>query len=169
MNKRHGVLLLFSAMTAVSVIWTAMHSDESDIAAAQPARDHPTAARAPLAVEPGKLSVQPLRSRASIQSSTSSNLDDEDEMFRPTSWAPPASLVPPLPPGLAEKPAGPFTYIGKMTTPTGWKVFLSKDGETFVVSAGDTILHDYKIENIALPTMTISNKPLHLVQTLQID
>ncbi|OXC74354.1 hypothetical protein [Caballeronia sordidicola] len=169
MNKRHGVLLLFSGMTAVSVIWTAMHSDESNIAAAQSVRNHPTAARARPMLEPGKLSVQPLRPRVSIQSSISSNLDDEDEMFRPTSWASPASLVPPLPPALAEKPAGPFTYIGKMTTPAGWKVFLSKDGETFVVSAGDTILHDYKIESIALPNITITNKPLHLMQTLQID
>ncbi|AME28682.1 hypothetical protein [Burkholderia sp. PAMC 26561] len=169
MNKRRTLLLVLSGLTLVSVIWTATRSDNTESATVQPVRKSAAISGEHRSTDIAKPSVKPLRSRLIDQGASATSLAEEDDMFRPTSWAPPVSLVPPLPPALAEKPAGPFTYVGKMTTPTGWKVFLSKDGETFVVSAGDTILNDYKIDSIALPTITISNRPLHLVQTLQID
>jgi hypothetical protein len=91
-------------------------------------------------------------------------------LFAPHSWTPPppppsAPLSPPPP--LA--PPLPFKYLGKLKDTDKWQVFLARDNVTFIVNENDVIENEYRIQQIAPPSMTLLYLPLNQAQSLTIE
>lgn len=88
-------------------------------------------------------------------------------MFPTKSW-----YVPPPVSKIVQRPSAPslpFVYIGSMREDENkYSVFLERQGRTYIVSAGDTIDVNYRVEAITPPIMTLIYLPLDEKQTVQI-
>lgn len=96
-------------------------------------------------------------------------------LFSASGWSPiPPLNSPVVAPVVATSPSKPvappldFVYIGKSQTQDGWKVFLSRGNQTFVVGEGDTVQDTYRIQAIQPPVLELLYLPLNEVQTISI-
>lgn len=89
------------------------------------------------------------------------------DVFTAKSWyvPPPVSNVRPVP----SAPPLPFIYIGKMLEEGNkYSVFLERQSRTYIVSAGEKIDVNYRVDTIIPPVMTLTYLPLDIKQTVQI-
>lgn len=84
------------------------------------------------------------------------------DLFPRQSWY----VAPPPPP--PTMPPLPFSYLGKFIDGENVVVFLSSADQNFAVREGDVVNGNYRIDEIAPPTMTITYLPLNQKQTLEI-
>ena len=65
-------------------------------------------------------------------------------------------------------PPLPYKFAGKAHDGSGWKVFLARGENTYIVHAAMTLEGSYRVESIAPPVMTLTYLPLNQTQTLDI-
>lgn len=85
---------------------------------------------------------------------------------------PPAAVAPPPPPPPAPKaPPLPFSFVGLLEKGAGPKpaAFLARGDALLVVSAGDTVESDYRIESLSATEVVITYLPLNERQRLLIS
>lgn len=96
----------------------------------------------------------------------------ETNAFPTRDWTPPPPPPPPaplpLPPAPPQAPPIPFIYLGKINQDKQWSVFLGQQDRTYSVIVGDKIGHEYKVESIAPPVMTLLYLPLKQSQSISI-
>ena len=92
--------------------------------------------------------------------------EDVRDMFAAKSW-----YVAPRPMKAAKPtaPPVPFVYIGKLAE-QGEKavIILARQNRTYTVSEGDVLDHDYRIDEVRPPVLTLTYLPLNIKQTIQI-
>lgn len=82
---------------------------------------------------------------------------------------PPPVEAAPLPPPKPAVPPLPFLFIGKLGDETGqFIVFVSVRGRNYAVKTGDTLIHQYRVDDIRPPTMTVTYLPMNIQQTMSI-
>ncbi len=74
-----------------------------------------------------------------------------------------------LAPSKAVAPPLPFTLVGQQMQDGIQQVFLSHEGKTYVVKAGDKIEDVYLVEAVEAHQMTLIYLPLNELQTLNLD
>ena len=89
--------------------------------------------------------------------------------FKAQRWEPPPPPPPPpAPPPKPMAPPLPYKFAGKVHDGSGWKVFLARGENTYIVHAAMTLEGSYRVESIAPPLMTLTYLPLNQTQTLDI-
>ena len=89
--------------------------------------------------------------------------------FKAQRWEPPPPPPPPpAPPPKPMAPPLPYKFAGKAHDGSGWKVFLARGENTYIVHAAMTLEGSYRVESIAPPVMTLTYLPLNQTQTLDI-
>jgi len=93
------------------------------------------------------------------------------EIFASQTFDPP----PPPPPRAPEvasappvAPALPFTYLGKKLDDAKWEVWLAIGDQTLYVREGSVVEHDYAVNSIRPPLLTLTYLPLKQMQTMTI-
>lgn len=89
--------------------------------------------------------------------------------FASRSFAPPRPAAAAGKSAPAAKPSAPplpFAYLGKMIEDGKLAVFLSRGGESYSVSAGDTIGGEYRVEAVTDKEITFTYLPLKTKQRL---
>lgn len=90
------------------------------------------------------------------------------DLFTARSWAPPPPPPMAAVPEVPQAPPLPFQVLGKKREGPRWEVYLSREGQTFIVHEGSFIDDTYKVDRIAPPTISIVHVPLGQTQTLDI-
>ena len=90
------------------------------------------------------------------------------EMFPARSWEPPSPPPSARKPEPPRAPPLPFTFLGRIVEDGTTAVFLARQGDTYVVRAGDTIDNAYRIDEINGAAVELTYLPLQQRQTLQI-
>jgi len=92
--------------------------------------------------------------------------------FPQRDWTPPPPPPPPAPPppplAPPQAPPLPFSFFGKIIEGKQWTVFLAQQDRIHAVVVGDMIGHEYKVESITPPMMTLTYLPLKQTQSLPI-
>lgn len=114
---------------------------------------------------PRELTVLEIALRGEAPSPNAS--DAAASLFTSQTWVPPPAPAPPPPKPAA--PPLPFSYLGKQQENGVWTVFLSREGDTLLVKAGDQVDSTYRVISIAPPTMTMQYVPLNEPQDLAIE
>jgi hypothetical protein len=88
--------------------------------------------------------------------------------FQAQSWEPPAMVIPRRnsPPRAPEAPPIPFAYVGKMIEGATTTVFLTKQGDNYMVRAGDTLDGTYRVEEVGDEALVLMYLPLRAKQIL---
>jgi len=93
--------------------------------------------------------------------------------FTVSSWLPPPPPPPPPPPVVIPPPTAPplpFAYLGALgANPQKSQVFLSNGDRLLIVSPGDVIDGQYRIDSIASGVITITYLPLRIRQMLSTE
>lgn len=95
---------------------------------------------------------------------------------KPVVTAPPVVLPPPppvqaapMPPPKPAAPPLPFLFIGKLGDEAGqYTVFVSARGRNYAVKTGDTVMQQYRVDEIRPPSMTLTYLPMNIQQTMSI-
>jgi len=107
-----------------------------------------------------------LKTRAKSEEQKDINVFPQRDWTPPPPPPPPAP--PPPPPAPPQAPPLPFSFLGKIIEGKQWTVFLSQQDRTHAVVVGDVIGHEYKVESIVPPLITLSYLPLKQTQSLSI-
>jgi len=99
------------------------------------------------------------------------------DVFNQTSWYVPPPPVPhaaklaepvtPPPPPVASAPLLPFSYLGRYGDGDTKTVILVKGEKVYPVKVGDVIDGTYRVEKIALGTVSLTYLPLNVLQQMR--
>lgn len=157
-RPRHLLLGIALLATLAATIWVGQREPENDVVSVPNQRDSLPPAPIPSSDKPTAGAEQQL----STPLPRSANEGEIVNLFPKQSWyvapPPPAPSAPPLP----------FSYLGKYSDGNEVVVFVSSGEQNFVVHQGDIVNGNYRIDEIAPPTMTITYLPLNQKQTLEI-
>ncbi|WP_431226174.1 hypothetical protein [Burkholderia contaminans] len=92
--------------------------------------------------------------------------------FTASSWLPPPPVVPPPPetrPAPPTAPPVPFVYLGQQDAKSAKpQVFLGNGDQLLIVSPGDVIGGQYRVESVSASNVVLTYLPLNQVQTVLI-
>ncbi|MCA8254968.1 hypothetical protein LGM89_16960 [Burkholderia sp. AU31624] len=92
--------------------------------------------------------------------------------FTASSWLPPPPVVPPPPetrPAPPTAPPVPFVYLGQQDARSAKpQVFLGNGDQLLIVSPGDVIGGQYRVESVSASNVVLTYLPLNQVQTVLI-
>ncbi|SEK09998.1 hypothetical protein [Paraburkholderia diazotrophica] len=190
---RRGVLgLCLIATIALSVKEWRASQGSAAMAAVNPARHRATlppasardAAKERWTKAPGKTTnaastVAPSASHAADTSSEKlaalrkpMSLESRNNPFAASSWLPPPPRVvqaPPEPPPPPTAPPVPFVYLGKLDGSTlKPRVFLSSGDQLLIVSQGEIVDGQYRVESISDGDIVLTYLPLNQKQVISI-
>jgi hypothetical protein len=99
------------------------------------------------------------------------SVDSANNPFAASSWLPPAPAAPPPAPTVrADPPTAPpvpFTYMGELDAQTGKpRVFLSNGDRLLIVSPGEVIDGQYRIESVSATNVVLTYLPLNQQQVM---
>ncbi|KWZ61049.1 hypothetical protein WK57_11050 [Burkholderia ubonensis] len=128
-------------------------------AAASSARvDAPTPAATP------REKLAALRAPVSVESA--------NDPFTASSWLPPPPVEAPLPtarPAPPTAPPVPFTYVGELDAKADKpQVFLSNGDQLLIVSPGDVIDGQYRVDSVSASNVVLTYLPLNQTQVVSI-
>ncbi|KWB82291.1 hypothetical protein [Burkholderia ubonensis] len=131
----------------------------SAAAAASGARvDAPTPAATP------REKLAALRAPVSVESA--------NDPFTASSWLPPPPVEAPLPtarPAPPTAPPVPFTYVGELDAKADKpQVFLSNGDQLLIVSPGDVIDGQYRVDSVSASNVVLTYLPLNQTQVVSI-
>ncbi|KVN22627.1 hypothetical protein WJ63_00275 [Burkholderia pyrrocinia] len=117
---------------------------------------------APAATQRDKLAA--LRAPVSVESA--------NDPFTASSWLPPPVEVPPPPvarPAPPTAPPMPFTYVGELDAKAEKpQVFLSNGDQLLIVSPGDVIDGQYRVDSVSASNVVLTYLPLNQMQVVSI-
>ena len=165
MKTRHVLLGAgFAASAAIAIL-----GDRTpDGAIAEPiARGAVVASASPASSTKGRTppTIAALRPRAELLGRAGGEIfasQSFDPPPPPPPRAPEVASAPPVPPAL------PFTYLGKKRDGENWEVWLSVGDQTYYVREGSLVEHDYAVNAIRPPLLTLTYLPLKQMQTMTI-
>lgn len=159
-GKSRPVLLgLALAATLAASVWVSrQESGEEEAVQPRPRLSVPASTGAKAEASPEDREQLPAAARAPRPAGKEEVID----LFPRQTW-----YVPPPPPPPTAPPL-PFTYLGKVVDGNEMVVFVSLAERNFAVHKGEVINGNYRIDDIAPPTMTVTYLPLNQKQTLDI-
>ncbi|MBF5014254.1 hypothetical protein [Burkholderia pseudomultivorans] len=100
------------------------------------------------------------------------SLDAAHDPFTASSWLPPPPVVPPPPetrPAPPTAPPVPFVYLGQQDPKAAKpQVFLGNGDQLLIVSPGDVIGSQYRVESVTETNVVLTYLPLNQVQMVPI-
>lgn len=167
LRPRHLLLGLALLATLAASVWVGERQPKDESAPALPARSERAAPSSTSSDSPASPAApaKPADAAAPQLGTPQPRPASEGEivnLFAKQSW-----FVPP-PPSPPSAPPLPYTYLGKYIDGKETVVFLSTADQNLVVRKGDVLDGNYRIDDIAPPTMTITYLPLNQKQTLEI-
>ncbi|WP_321917712.1 MULTISPECIES: hypothetical protein [unclassified Paraburkholderia] len=175
----YRVLVAARQMPAQVAVLDTQHRNDSHLRPDARHRKHPSAAAdkaaAPAsgaqgadvgtAVESAHAKLLSLRAPLSLESN--------HDPFTVSSWLPPPPPVEvpvvPVQPAAPTAPPVPFTYVGQIDAKAARpQVFLSNGDQLLIVSPGDVIDNQYRIESVSESDVVLTYLPLHERQVVAI-
>ncbi|KML46761.1 proline rich protein [Burkholderia cepacia] len=126
---------------------------------------------APRPASAGAAAATPQEKLAALRAPVS--IEAAHDPFTASSWLPPAPVVvPTLPdtrPAPPSAPPVPFTYVGEQDAKAAKPhVFLSNGDQLLIVSPGDVIDGQYRVESVSESNVVLTYLPLNQVQVVAI-
>ncbi|WP_321790258.1 hypothetical protein [Burkholderia pyrrocinia] len=129
----------------------------------------PASASAPRSASAGAAQT-PQEKLAALRAPVS--VEAAHDPFTASSWLPPPVEVPTLPetrPAPPSAPPVPFTYVGEQDAKAAKPhVFLSNGDQLLIVSPGDVIDGQYRVESVSESSVVLTYLPLNQVQVVSI-
>ncbi|HGL6717194.1 hypothetical protein NTJ56_06310 [Burkholderia contaminans] len=141
-------------------------------AASAPVRAHvaPASHAAAPAPAPHAAAPTPREQLAALRAPVS--VEAAHDPFTASSWLPPPPVVPPPPetrPAPPTAPPVPFVYLGQQDARSAKpQVFLGNGDQLLIVSPGDVIGGQYRVESVSGSNVVLTYLPLNQVQTVLI-
>ncbi|KAG8151559.1 hypothetical protein [Burkholderia catarinensis] len=131
----------------------------------------PASAAAPRSASAATAAATPQEKLAALRAPVS--VEAAHDPFTASSWLPPPPVVvPPLPetrPAPPSAPPVPFTYVGEQDAKAVKPhVFLSNGDQLLIVSPGDVIDGQYRVESVSESNVVLTYLPLNQVQVVSI-
>ncbi|UXU88959.1 hypothetical protein [Burkholderia sp. S-53] len=131
----------------------------------------PASAAAPRPASAGTAAATPQEKLAALRAPVS--IEAAHDPFTASSWLPPPPVVvPTLPdtrPAPPSAPPVPFTYVGEQDAKAAKPhVFLSNGDQLLIVSPGDVIDGQYRVESVSESNVVLTYLPLNQVQVVAI-
>ncbi|TCW77981.1 hypothetical protein C5O80_32930 [Burkholderia sp. SRS-46] len=178
-----GYRMLVAASPAPHAAFDRLHRDGLAVQPAgghraPPSRASAQAASAALAaaapgapVDPHAPAATPREKLAALRAPVS--IESANDPFTASSWLPPPPVdVPPLPAARAAPPTAPpvpFTYVGELDAKADKpRVFLSNGDQLLIVSPGDVIDGQYRIDSVSASNVVLTYLPLNQMQVVSI-
>ncbi|KVO34280.1 hypothetical protein [Burkholderia ubonensis] len=119
---------------------------------------------APTPATPPREKLAALRAPVSVESA--------NDPFTASSWLPPPPVEAPLPtarPAPPTAPPVPFTYVGELDAKADKpQVFLSNGDQLLIVSPGDVIDGQYRVDAVSASNVVLTYLPLNQTQVVSI-
>ncbi|RQR26208.1 hypothetical protein DIE23_30275 [Burkholderia sp. Bp9143] len=148
-----------------------VHRDSARVAPA-PARARIAAASHAAAPAPAshEAAATPRERLAALRAPVS--VDAAHDPFTASSWLPPPPVVPPPPetrPAPPTAPPVPFVYLGQQDARSAKpQVFLGNGDQLLIVSPGDVIDSQYRVESVSESNVVLTYLPLNQIQMVPI-
>ncbi|RQR48999.1 hypothetical protein DIE21_20775 [Burkholderia sp. Bp9140] len=148
-----------------------VHRDSGRVAPA-PARARIAAASHAAAPAPAshEAAATPREKLAALRAPVS--VDAAHDPFTASSWLPPPPVVPPPPetrPAPPTAPPVPFVYLGQQDAKSAKPhVFLGNGDQLLIVSPGDVIDSQYRVESVSESNVVLTYLPLNQIQMVPI-
>ncbi|RKU02085.1 hypothetical protein C7H84_15990 [Burkholderia sp. Nafp2/4-1b] len=140
---------------------SASHAASASLAASAAPASSPAAHDAP---------ITPRERLAALRAPVS--VDAAHDPFTASSWLPPPPVVPPAPeirPAPPTAPPVPFVYLGQQDPKASKpQVFLGNGDQLLIVSPGDVIDSQYRVESVSESNVVLTYLPLNQVQMVPI-
>lgn len=157
------IFLASAGATAVALAYAFAPEPDSDlVVAARPVR---SANKVSVAATPPPATPAGAAARNGITLSAAAD-PFVPSSFVPPPPPPPVAVAPPPPPA-PKAPPLPFTFVGLLESGAGKPAaFLSFGDALLIVSAGETIEHDYRVESLSPAEIVLTYLPLNEKQRL---
>ncbi|KVX21760.1 hypothetical protein WL03_07025 [Burkholderia ubonensis] len=100
------------------------------------------------------------------------SVESANDPFTASSWLPPPPVEAPLPtarPAPPTAPPVPFTYVGELDAKADKpQVFLSNGDQLLIVSPGDVIDGQYRVDSVSASNVVLTYLPLNQTQVVSI-
>ncbi|KVD54459.1 hypothetical protein WI85_09290 [Burkholderia ubonensis] len=100
------------------------------------------------------------------------SVESANDPFAASSWLPPPPVEAPLPtarPAPPTAPPVPFTYVGELDAKADKpQVFLSNGDQLLIVSPGDVIDGQYRVDSVSASNVVLTYLPLNQTQVVSI-
>ncbi|QVN19709.1 hypothetical protein [Burkholderia pyrrocinia] len=131
----------------------------------------PASAAAPRSASAGTVAATPQEKLAALRAPVS--VEAAHDPFTASSWLPPppvaAPTLPETRPAPPSAPPVPFTYVGEQDAKAAKPhVFLSNGDQLLIVSPGDVIDGQYRVESVSESNVVLTYLPLNQVQVVSI-
>ncbi|OXJ37988.1 hypothetical protein BCO71033_03586 [Burkholderia contaminans] len=165
----YRVLVAATRSTSPVAAIAGVHRDSAHASAARAAA-HAAPATPASRPAPPVAAPTPLERLAALRAPVS--VEAAHDPFTASSWLPPPPVVPPPPetrPAPPTAPPMPFTFVGEQDAKAARpRVFLSNGDQLLIVSPGDVIDRQYRVESVSESSVVLTYLPLNQVQVVSI-